>query len=143
MGAIKITKVTDYIGAYYILSGDKKSWYGIWCLSVREACSAAPMLSPWLPGRLSRVHRECKREFPSQGGVSAACSFLFHLWLCSYSRSSLQRRRHLFSQNSCGPLGRLLGLHGPFFHLQSTEGEAMLQRVDGISAATVPLKRKG
>ena len=91
MGAIKITKVTDYIGAYYILSGDKKSWYGIWCLSVREACSAAPMLSPWLPGILSRVHRECKREFPSQGGVSAACSFLFHLWLCSYSQGAASK----------------------------------------------------
>ena len=40
MGAIKITKVTDYIGDYYILSGEGKSWYGIWCLSVQDACSA-------------------------------------------------------------------------------------------------------
>ena len=38
MGAIKITKVIDYIGDYYILSGDRKSWYGIWCLLVWEAC---------------------------------------------------------------------------------------------------------
>ena len=48
MGAIKITQVTDYIWDYYIPSGDRKSWYGIWCLSVREACSAVPMLSPRL-----------------------------------------------------------------------------------------------
>ena len=34
MGAIKITKVTDFIGDYYILSGEGTSWYGIWCLSV-------------------------------------------------------------------------------------------------------------
>ena len=40
MGGIKITKVIDYIGDYYILSGEGKSWYGIWCLSVRAACSA-------------------------------------------------------------------------------------------------------
>ena len=50
MGAIKITKVIDYIGDYYILSGDGKSWYGIWCLSVWEASLAVGMLSPWLPG---------------------------------------------------------------------------------------------
>ena len=29
MSAIKITKVTDYIGNYHILSGDRKSWDGI------------------------------------------------------------------------------------------------------------------
>ena len=29
MGAIKITNVIDYIGDYYILFGDGKSWYGI------------------------------------------------------------------------------------------------------------------
>ena len=29
MGAIKIIKVIDYIGDYYILFGDGKSWYGI------------------------------------------------------------------------------------------------------------------
>ena len=29
IGAIKITKVIDYIGDYYILFGDGKSWYGI------------------------------------------------------------------------------------------------------------------
>ena len=34
MGAIKITKVIDYIGDYYILFGDGKSRYGIWGLSV-------------------------------------------------------------------------------------------------------------
>ena len=28
MGAIKITKVIDYMGDYYIVSGDGKSWYG-------------------------------------------------------------------------------------------------------------------
>ena len=28
MGAIKITKVTDYIEDYYIHFGDGKSWYG-------------------------------------------------------------------------------------------------------------------
>ena len=27
MGAIKITKVMDYIGDYHILFGDGKSWY--------------------------------------------------------------------------------------------------------------------
>ena len=32
VGAIKITKVIDYIGDYYILFGDRKSWYGVWCL---------------------------------------------------------------------------------------------------------------
>ena len=40
MGAIKITKVTDYIRDYYILSDEGKSWYGIWCLSVQDACLA-------------------------------------------------------------------------------------------------------
>ena len=29
MGAIKIIKVIDYVGDYYILFGDGKSWYGI------------------------------------------------------------------------------------------------------------------
>ena len=47
MGAIKITKVIDYIGDYYILFGDGKSWYAIWGVSVREAVG---MLSPWLTG---------------------------------------------------------------------------------------------
>ena len=42
MGAIKI-KVIDYKGDYYILFGDGKSWYGIWCLSVQEACLAMGM----------------------------------------------------------------------------------------------------
>ena len=50
MGAIKITKVFDYIGDDYILFGDGKSWYGIWYLSVWEASTAVGMLSPWLPG---------------------------------------------------------------------------------------------
>ena len=56
MSGIKITKVIDYIGDYYILSGEGKSWYGIWCLSVQEACSVIGMLSPWLPGTESKVH---------------------------------------------------------------------------------------
>ena len=50
MGAIKITKALDYIGDYYILFGNGKSWYGIWCLSVREISSAIGMLFPGLPG---------------------------------------------------------------------------------------------
>ena len=50
MGAIKNTKVIDYIGDDCIFFGDEKSWYGIWCLSVQEASSALGMLSPWLPG---------------------------------------------------------------------------------------------
>ena len=29
MGAIKITEIIDYIGDYYTLFGDRKSWYGI------------------------------------------------------------------------------------------------------------------
>ena len=33
MGAIKIIKVIDYIGDYYILFGDRKSWYGIMFIS--------------------------------------------------------------------------------------------------------------
>ena len=49
MGAIKITKVIDYIGDYYILFGDGIAWYGIWCSSVWEASSAIGMLSPGLP----------------------------------------------------------------------------------------------
>ena len=53
MGAIKITKVTDYIGDYYILFGDGKSWYGIQCLSIREVQSSLKV----------------------QDGVSLACSF--------------------------------------------------------------------
>ena len=40
MGSIKITKVIDYLGDYYILSVEGKSLYGIWCLSVQEASSA-------------------------------------------------------------------------------------------------------
>ena len=47
-GAIKITKVIDSIGDYYILFGNGKSWYGIWCSSVQEASSAIGMLSPRL-----------------------------------------------------------------------------------------------
>ena len=31
MGAIKITKVIDYVEDYYILFGDGKPWYGVWC----------------------------------------------------------------------------------------------------------------
>ena len=50
VGAIKITKVIDYIGDYYILFGDGKPWCRIWCLSVQEANLAIGMLSPWLPG---------------------------------------------------------------------------------------------
>ena len=49
MGAIKITEMIDYIGDYYSLFGDRKSWYGIWCLSVQEATVAIGMLSPLLP----------------------------------------------------------------------------------------------
>ena len=45
MGAIKITKVIDYIGDYYILFGDGKYWYGIVFISL-----AVGMLSPWPPG---------------------------------------------------------------------------------------------
>ena len=37
-------------GDYYILFGNGKSWYRIWCLSFWEASSAIGMLSPWLPG---------------------------------------------------------------------------------------------
>jgi len=48
MDSIK-TEVIDYIGIYYVLSGEGKSWYGIWCLSVQEACSAVAMCSPCLP----------------------------------------------------------------------------------------------
>ena len=45
MGAIKITKVIDYMGDYYIVSGDGKSWYGIWHFLVWEACLTLGMLS--------------------------------------------------------------------------------------------------
>ena len=65
MGAVKITEAIDYIGDYCILFGHGKSWYRIWCLSVREACSALGMLSAWLPGTQSKVHWEYKMEFPS------------------------------------------------------------------------------
>ena len=34
MGAIKITKVTDYIGDYHILFGDGKSWYSLVFISL-------------------------------------------------------------------------------------------------------------
>ena len=64
-GCIKITKVTDYIGDYHILSGDGKFWYGIWCLSVWEASSVVGMLSPWLLCTWSKAHWKCKMEFPS------------------------------------------------------------------------------
>ena len=50
MDAIKITKVIDYTGGYYILFGNGKSCYEVWCWSVQEASSALGMLSPWLPG---------------------------------------------------------------------------------------------
>ena len=63
MGAIKITKVIDYIGDYYIISGNRKSWCRIWCLSVQEASSAVGMLSPWLPGTWSKAHSKYKMEF--------------------------------------------------------------------------------
>ena len=56
MGAIKITKVTDYIADYHILFGDRKSWDEIWRVSVRETSSAVGMLSPWLPGTWSKAH---------------------------------------------------------------------------------------
>ena len=39
MDAIKMTKMTDYIGGEHILFGDGNSWYGLWCLSVQEASS--------------------------------------------------------------------------------------------------------
>ena len=45
IGAIKITKVIDYIGDYNILFGNGKYWYAIWYLSVQEASSAIGMLS--------------------------------------------------------------------------------------------------
>ena len=76
MGAIKITKVTDYIGDYHILFGYGKSWYGIWCLSVREASLAAGMLSPWLPGTYPKLTESARWNFLLfQDGVSLACSF--------------------------------------------------------------------
>ena len=50
MGAIKTTKVIDYVEDYYILFGDGKLWYGVWCLSVHEASLAGGMISPWLLG---------------------------------------------------------------------------------------------
>ena len=50
MGAVKITEAIDYIGDYCILFGHGKSWYRIWCLSVREYNWAVGMLYPWLPG---------------------------------------------------------------------------------------------
>ena len=34
MGAIKITKVIDYIGDYHILFGDGKSWYSLVFISL-------------------------------------------------------------------------------------------------------------
>ena len=43
-------KVIGHREVYCILSDCGKSWYGIWCSSVREACSAAGVLSPRLPG---------------------------------------------------------------------------------------------
>ena len=46
MGAIKITNVIDYIGDYYILFGDGKSWYGI-----SPGGQLGPRyVIPWLPG---------------------------------------------------------------------------------------------
>ena len=81
-GCIKITKVTDYIGDYHILSGDGKFWYGIWCLSVWEASSAVGMLPPWLPGTQSKAHWECKMEFPSFSRWSQPGLFLSLLTIC-------------------------------------------------------------
>ena len=66
MGAIKITKVIDYIGDYYILFGNGKSWCGVWTsLSVWEASLAVGMWSPWLLRTWSKAHWKCKTEFPS------------------------------------------------------------------------------
>ena len=47
------------IGDCYSPSGGGKSWYGIWCLSVREGCLAVGAWSPWLPGTSSKIHWEC------------------------------------------------------------------------------------
>ena len=56
MDAMKLTKVTDYTGDYYILFGNGKSCYGIWYLSAQEASSVTGMLSPGLPGTWSEAH---------------------------------------------------------------------------------------
>ena len=76
MGAIKITKVTDYIGDYYILSGEGKSWYGICCLSVQDACSAIVCDLPGYQAHSSKFTGNVKWSFLLfQDGVSSACPF--------------------------------------------------------------------
>ena len=78
MGAIKIIKVIDYIGDYYILFGNGKSWFGTWCLSVQEASLAVGMLSIPLATRpISPKLTESTRWsfLLFQDGVSSVCSF--------------------------------------------------------------------
>ena len=94
MGAIKITKVTDYIGDYYILSGEGKSWYGIWCLSVQAACSAVVCD---LHGYQAYT---AKRSFLLfQDGVSSPVLFLLQsnrqIWPWSTKRSRTKANRVL------------------------------------------------
>ena len=79
-GSIKITKVIGYIGDYYILFGDGKSWCGVWTsLSVWEASLAVGMWSPWLLRTWSKAHWKCKTEFLSFSRWSQLSLFLSSL----------------------------------------------------------------
>ena len=76
MGAIKITKVIDYTGDYYIFFGDGKSWYGIWCLSVQETSLAVDMLSHGYQAHSPKLTESARWSFLLfQDRVSLACSF--------------------------------------------------------------------
>ena len=76
MGALKITEGIHYTGDYYILFSDGKSWYGIWCLSVREASLAMGMLSH---GYQAHLTEKGKVEFPSFSRWSQLGLFLSSL----------------------------------------------------------------
>ena len=96
MGAVKITKVIDYIGDYYILFGDGKSWYGIQCLGNLGMASDVWEILVWNPVFINLgsqfghryviplatrhlVQSSLKVQdgvsFFFQDGVSSACSF--------------------------------------------------------------------
>ena len=64
------------VGDCYILFGDGESWYGIWCLSVREASSAVGICyAHSYQAHSPKLTESARWSFLLfQDGVSTACS---------------------------------------------------------------------
>ena len=100
MGAMKITEVINYRAGYYTLSGEGKSWYGICCLSVQDACSAIVCDLHGYQGHSPKFTGNVRQSFLLfQDGVSSPVPFLLQsnrqIWPWSTKRSRSKPNRVL------------------------------------------------